>query len=103
MQITQLYAPAPLSDRIAEAEAQVARGCTVSRLAGDLSAGRDRGRCDGDDERSRQQQLLVGDSAVCGGPLRAVRIDAQAAGTGTLILAQIDGGTLTPLHAGRSP
>jgi hypothetical protein len=25
------------------------------------------------------------------GPLRAVRIDAQAAGTGTLILAQIDG------------
>jgi hypothetical protein len=28
-----------------------------------------------------------------------VRIDAQAAGTGTLILAQIDGSTLTPLHA----
>jgi hypothetical protein len=27
-----------------------------------------------------------------------VRIDAQAAGTGTLILAQIDGGTLTPLQ-----
>jgi hypothetical protein len=33
----------------------------------------------------------------------AVRIDAQAAGTGTLILAQIDGSTLTPLQTGPSP
>jgi hypothetical protein len=102
MQITQLYAPAPLSDRIAEAEAQAASAqdalsaallatYPLAETVGDVTATTS-------GPASNSYWWATAPFAETG-PLRAVRVDAQAAGTGTLILAQIDGGTLTPLHA----
>jgi hypothetical protein len=102
MRITQLYAPAPLSDRIATAEAQAASARDA--LSAALLATYPLAETVGD-----ATATTTGPASISywwatppfseTGPLRAVRIDAQAAGTGTLILAQIDGSTLIPLQA----
>jgi hypothetical protein len=98
------YAPAPITSRLDAVEAGVGQALRRSRLrllatypsetVGDVTAI--------DNPASNSYWWATAPFAETG-PLRAVRIDAQAAGTGTLILAQIDGATLTPLHAWRSP
>lgn len=101
MRITQLYAPAPLSDRITAAEAQAAsaRDALSAALLATYPLSETVGDVTAIANPASNSYWWATAPFVETGPLRAVRIDAQAAGTGTLILAQIDGGTLTPLHA----
>ena len=96
------YAPAPITSRLDAVEAGV--GQASAAVASALAAVYPLSETVGDVTATTSGPASISYWWATAqfaetGPLRAVRIDAQAAGTGTLILAQIDGATLTPLHA----